>query len=81
MTEARRQQLAQIAPQGGRAAAKVHKAAAKARWSREVAACATKADVWPLAYRAGYKAAQSAAYRRGYADGYERAVRALERAS
>ena len=73
--------MARIARLGGIAQGRQAKARARHRWSLLVASCADKWAVWPVAYRAGFRAASSAAERRGFAKGYEQALRDRGRAS
>ncbi len=58
------------AQMGGQAAAKVHRAKARARYTRLLAATDTKGDVALRFYRLGYVNGSKAGHRRGFADGW-----------
>ena len=55
-TPARTAHLRSIAPQGGQAAAAQRIKRARERLERLIGACQTKWEVWPIAFRMGYKA-------------------------
>ena len=65
LTPERKAHLAAIASLGGKARGLQRKLEWRGKIELLAARCETKADVWPLAFRAGYKAGASAGYRRG----------------